>query len=256
VKQSEGYAVLLCDPAAEPLAPLHFLAGLKGWNRDSARTFLLRQPGFLGRALTREAAAALTSDAAAAGFLAAIADEGSLPAPPPPVKVLKLSPGEDGFEVVTGGVLKTVAYATVTILAASAYDAHLPPPNMDALKDSLIDKLMRLTGTPAFSPVSEKGAKETFFRADILAENGDLRLLLEPENMDFSPLGLARAHSNLENFKTLLGRLAPRCPGAVSTPFLAALLANRPLAALKPSSPEACDAALSRLMFLSARPAR
>jgi hypothetical protein len=115
---------------------------------------------------------------------------------------------------------------------------------------------MHLAGGEKFSPVSGTGPKETFFRADIMAENGELRLLLEPENMDFSTLGGARAHSSQQNFKAVLALLAARCPGAVRSCLLDPLLEGRPLAPFKYASAEACDAALSRLLLLAPRPAR
>ena len=49
------FAVVIRDPLAPPQAAAAFLAGVKGFNRDSAREHLRRQPGFLGRGLTLEA---------------------------------------------------------------------------------------------------------------------------------------------------------------------------------------------------------
>jgi hypothetical protein len=256
MRKDEGFAVLLKEPAAEPLAPLAFLSGVKDHKKDSARAFLLAQPGFLGRALTREAAQELAAAASAAGFAAATVEESAVQAPPPPIKALKIKVKDGELEIVAGGAIRTFAAEGVSVISAAAYDAPLPPLNLDPLKASVFAKIMRLAGMPVFSPVSDLANTETFFRADLLAENGELRLLLEPENLDFSTLGPDRTHSSLVNFRTLLSQLSAGGPGAVRSIFLDAFLAGRPLTALKSASAEACDTALSRLMLLSRRPGR
>lgn len=255
MKQNEGFAVALTDPAAEPLAPLAFLSG-RGLGRDAARAFLRSQPGFLGRALTQDAAAELAAAAGTAGFRTLIAAESAIAPPLPPIKVLKLDVRASGFGMTAGGAVKFVPFTDVGIISAAAYEAPVPPVNIDVLKAGLFVKMLRLAGAPVFSPVSESGSKETYFRADIVAEKGQLRLLLEPENMDFSPLGAARSPSSLENFKLLLDRVSAPCFGAVKNAFLAAFLGGRPLTALKLSSAEACDTGLSRLLLAAGGAAR
>jgi hypothetical protein len=248
----DACAVALRDPAAAPLAPAGFLAA-RGYGKDAARTLMRSQPGFLGRALTLEAARELAGAASAAGLETLLVREADIPAPLPAIKVLKLEPGAGGFTVQAGGALKEIPYASVSLIAAAAFDAPAPRPSLEALERSLFVKLMRLAGAETPAPATDLGPMETFFRADLIAEDGALRLLLEPENMDFSPLGPGRSHSSLVNFRALLAALAASCAGAVQNAFLVAFLANRPLAPYKLASAEACETSLSRLLLAASR---
>ena len=245
------YAAALKETSAEPLAPAAFLAVRKGYTRDSARAFLRAQPGFLGRALTLEEARELQAAALAAGFEAVLARENEIPALPKAIKVTKLELNEAGFSATAGGALQFVDFGDVSVLTASAFDAPAPPISLDAIKrDVIFEKIMSLAGEQPYAPITEGGARETFFRADLLAEGGQLRLSLDPENLDFSPLGAGRSHSSLINFRELLRLLSLSCPKAVINAFLPAFLAGRPLAQLKLAGPQACDVELSRLLLV------
>ncbi len=247
-----AFAVALKDPAAEPLAAAVFLSGVRGYTRDSARAFLKRQPGFLGRNLGLAAARELKDSAAAAGFDALLADEAEIPAGPPPVKTAKIEPKGAGFYAQAGGAIKFVSYGSVTLFTAAAFDAPVPPVNLSALEAGLFEKTRRLAGAPS-APVAAALQRETFFRADIICEGGLLRLGLEPDNLDFSPLGAERSLSGLENFRKLLNRVSGPCFKAVKNSFLAAFLSGSPLTQLKLASPEACGAELSRLLLVTAK---
>ncbi len=248
------HALALKDIAREPLAPAAFLAGINGFTKDSARAFLRAQPGFLGRSLELEAARQLQSAAAAAGFETVLAREEEIPPLPPAIKVSRIEFKEDGFSATAGGMLHFVKFADVSFLTAAAFDAPLPAINTDAIqKDSIFEKIMTLAGEPPFKPVTESGSRETFFRADIIAEDGQLRLRLEPENLDFSPLGPSRSHSSLVNFRELLNLFSARCPKAVRNAFLPAILENKPLALLKLAGAQACDIELTRLLLVTPR---
>jgi len=247
---SDACAVALKDPAAAPLTPADFLL-TRGYTRDSARLFMRSQPGFLGRALTLADARALAQAAGDAGLATVLVRETDIPLPPAAVRAAKLEPKAGGFDIVAGGAIKFIPYGSVSLIAAAAFDAPAGQPRLETLGHGLFAGLMRLAGIKGYEPVSETGPLETFFRADLIAEDGALRLLLEPENLDFSPLGAARSHSSLVNFRILLATLAAGCPGAVKNPFLTAFLANSPLAPLKLASPEACDTSLSRLLLLT-----
>ncbi|MCX5791269.1 MAG: hypothetical protein NTY45_03475 [Elusimicrobia bacterium] len=242
------YAVALKDPAAPPLAAAGFLAGTGEYNKDSAREYLRRQPGFLGRRLTLEAAVELRAQAAAAGLEAMLLDEAAVPVPPPPLSPVKIEFKGSGFYFTTSAAVEFVPYEAVTVLAAGAYDAPVEPLNLAALKASVFMKIRdSVLGTPEMSTAA-RAPLETFFRADIVAGDGRLRLLLEPEKLDFSPLGAERGQASLANFRTLLGKLAAPAFGAAKNAFLRAFLAGEPLALLKLASPEACDLELARLL--------
>lgn len=248
------YAVALKETSAEPLAPADFLAGLKGYTRDSARAFSRSQPGYLGRMLQLEDARQMQAAALEAGFGTIIACETEIPPLPPAIKATKLELEGTGFSAASAGVLQFVKFADISLLTAAAFDAPLPPISLDAIKtDHIFDKIMTLAGDPPFKPVSGSGSRETFFRADIIAEGGLLHLQLQPENLDFSPLGAGRSHSSLVNFRKLLKQLASSCGQAVTNAFLPAFLAGSPLAPLKLAGPEACDQELSRLLLVSPR---
>ena len=247
---NSAFAVALKDPAAEPLAAAAFLSALKGYTRDSARAFLQRQPGFLGRGLTLDAARALKTAAAAAGFATVLSAEEDIPCPPPAVKALKLEPKAAGFTVLAGGTATFVSFESVTLFTAAAFDAPVPPADLNALGSGLFRKIRRLAAFPSFAPVPVP-PRETFFRADVICEGGRLRLLLEPETLDFSPLGADRSLSSFENYKKLLHRVSGPCFHAVKNHFLSALLSGLPLTPLKLSSPEACDLEISRLLLVT-----
>lgn len=247
---SDAYAVALKDVSSGPLAPAGFLAG-RGYTPDSARDFMRGQPGFLGRAMTLAGARELCAAASAAGLAAILIRESDIPYPPTALKTVKIEPKTGGFHAVAGGAVKFIPYESVSLIAAAAFDSPVAPPRLEALKNGLFSGLIRLAGGRTFEPVREAGMLETFFRADIIAEEGTLRLLLEPENLDFSPLGTDLSHSSLENFRTLLRRISAPCFGAVKNRFLQAFLSSRPLSGLKIASPEAAGNELSRLMLLS-----
>ncbi|MEI7529325.1 MAG: hypothetical protein WCK76_10310 [Elusimicrobiota bacterium] len=241
------YAVALKDPAAPPLAAAGFLAGTGEYSKDSAREYLRRQPGFLGRRLTLEAAVGLRAQAAAAGLEAMLLDEAAIPVPPP-LSPVKIELKGTGFYFTAAAAVEFVPYEAVTVLAAGAYDAPVEPLNLAALKASVFMKIRdSVLGTPEMSTAA-RAPLETFFRADIVAGEGRLRLLLEPEKLDFSPLGAERGQASLANFRTLLGKLAAPAFGAAKNAFLRAFLAGEPLALLKLASPEACDLELARLL--------
>ncbi|HCC48352.1 MAG TPA: hypothetical protein DEQ38_09610 [Elusimicrobia bacterium] len=242
-----SYAVILKDPAAPLAAAVPFLAGLKGQGRDPAAAFARANPGFLGRSLPLEAARALASGAAAAGFKTIIAAETDLPAPPPELAAVKIEPGDGGFHARTPGALTFIPYETVTIFSAAAWDAAYIPDTLQALKPGLFARIAALAGAglpPPAAPV-----RETCFRADIIGGEVPLRVVLRPEALDFSPLGPARGPSSLENFRALLELLAAPCFQAVKNDFLPAFLAGRQLAGLKVASEEAAGLELSRLLL-------
>lgn len=248
------YAIALKEISAEPLAPAAFLAGTKDYTKDSARAFLRAQPGFLGRGLGLEEAKELKAAALAAGFETVLAAETDVPAPPPALAVSRLELGDTGFSFEAGGAIHTAEFGAVAFLTAAAFDAPVPPLSLDAIKkDAIFEKIMTLAGDPPFTPVTETGSRETYFRADLLTADGVLRLALAPENLDFSPLGPGRSHSSLVNFRQLLKRLSAACPKAVVNAFLPALLENRPLAQLKLADALACEVELSRLLLVSPR---
>ncbi|OGS12437.1 MAG: hypothetical protein A2285_04580 [Elusimicrobia bacterium RIFOXYA12_FULL_57_11] len=247
------FAVALKDHAAPPLAALPFLAGVKDFNRASAREVLRRQPGFLGRALSLEAAGELRASAAAAGFETMLVQEEEVPAPPPPLRTVKIELKGNGLYSTAAGAVEFIPYGEIQLLSAGAFDAPVPPVTMEALKDSLFLKIRAsLPGGAAQGP--RAGApRETFFRADLLAGDGRLRLLLEPETLDFSPLGALRSQSSLVNFRTLLGKIAAPAFNAVKNAFLNTMLAGAPLADLKLASAAACEAELAYLLLFKKR---
>lgn len=243
------FAVAIKDPFAPPLAAAGFLSGIKGFNRDSAREHLRRQPGFLGRGMALVAAEELRAAAAAAGFETMLLQEEALRPPPPPVRPVRIEFKGNGFNYVASSVIEFMPYGEITILCAGAFDAPLPPPNTKALEDSLFLKIRgALFGPDPLSAVP-RAVRETFFRADILAGRQRVRLLLEPENMDFSSLGAERSQSSLVNFRTLLGKLSAPAFSAVKNAFLRAFLAGEQLAEFKLASAGACDTELARLLL-------
>lgn len=245
-----AYAVCVTDPLAPPLAALPFLSGRPGFNKDSARVFLRKQPGFLGRGLDFKTAGELKAAAAAAGLETAVIDEASLVPPPPPVRPLKLELTANGFTAFSAATKDFHPFESVSLICAGAYDAPVAPLNLEGAKLGLLDELReKFFGPP---PKYTHGPrKETFFRADVLA--GGVRLRLEPEKLDFSALGPERAQSSLQNFRLQLGRLAAPCFRAVKNSFLAAFLKSEQLAPYKLASDEACEAELSRLLLLQPR---
>jgi hypothetical protein len=243
------FAVALKDPAAPPQAAAEFLSGVKDFNRDSARDFLRRHPGFLGRALALEAARELHAAACAAGLEALLADEAAMPVPPPPIRTVKIEIKGNGFYYTSAAFVDFVPFDEIKVLAAGAYDAAVRPLNTAALKADIISRIRETVLGSASAPAGLAPAKETFFRADILAGDGR-RLLLESENMDFSPLGAERSPTSLTNFRTLLGKLSALAFGASKNSFLQAFLAGQQLAAYKCASPAACDEELARLILV------
>ncbi len=245
-----GFAVLLTDPGAAPAAAAAFLAARPGSGAPQAAAFLRANPGCLGRALTRAAAEELLAEAAAAGLRCSLFSEDDLKAPPPPAIAQRAELLDGGLRAASSGALLFIRYEDVLALAAAAWDAPAPAPSVAALAPGILAKVVSIfTGGP---PQPERGPRETFFRADLLAADGT-RLLFEPESLDFSPLGQARTHSSLENFRLLLDALRLRIPGAAVNACLPALLARSPLAPLKVAGPEAADADLTRLLLLARR---
>ena len=179
--------------------------------------------------------------------------EEAIPAPPPPLRAVKLELKGSGFNYTAASLINFIPYEAVTVLTAGAFDAPVQPLNTEALNASVFYKMRNelLGGGPMSTELNP--AKETFFRADLLAGGGKLRLLLEPENMDFSTLGVERGQSSHSNFRTLLGKLAAPAFGAAKNAFLLALLAGKPLTPLKLASAEACDLELSRIILATAR---
>ncbi len=248
-----AFALALKSAAAEPLTALPFLVSAGGYKKDPARAFLRRQPGFLGRNLTLEAAKSLKAAADAASLETVLFSEEDIKFPPAPLKAVKIEPKGSGFYAHAGGDPAFVKYEDINIIAAAAYDKPAAPTAAADLKPGVFDGIMRLAGVETYRPASRQPPKETFFRADIIAGNGAMRLLLEPESLDFSPLGPGRSHSSLTNFRTLLDTLAAPAFHAAKNAFLQAFLAGRPLTQLKVAGPEAADIELSRLLLLTSK---
>ncbi len=246
------FAVALRDPAADPAAASAFLCAAGGLTRDSALDFQRRSPGFLGRSLPAAEAERLRAAAAAAGLETALFAETDLLAPPEPLKAAKIDPKPTGFYAQAAGAITFVKNEDVSLIAAWAWDAAVPPQSHEALKASVFEGIRRLAGLPGHEPRRDP-PRDTFFRADILAasEQGPLRLLLAPESLDFSPLGPKREHSSLLNFRLLLDAMAAPAFKALRNGALNAFLAGRPLAPFKTAGPEACDAGLSLLALLA-----
>jgi len=247
------FALARADAAAGPEAAAELLAAGGSLSRDAVRDFLRRNPGFLGRSLTRDGAEKLKAAAAAAGIECALFAEEDIVLPPVPLKALKIDPKGAGFYAQAGGALTFIKYEDIILIAAAAYDAPVPPPSQEALRTGIFEGIRRLAGLPGWQPVSAQPPKETFFRADLLiaSESGPVRLLLEPENLDFSPLGPGRSPSSLVNFRALLDTLSAPAFKAAKNAFLLAFLAGRPLAPLKTAGPEACDLGLSLMILLA-----
>ncbi len=243
-----GFAIIIKDPASPPLAAEGLLMA-RGLSRDKAREHLRRQPGFLGRGLDLAGARELAAAAGAAGFPVMLCAEEDIPEPPAPIRPAKVTPKGTGFEVTAGGGVTFIHFESVSVFTAAAYDAPVQPADLDGLKAGLFARIAELAGlAPRPRPAQRK---ETFFRADIIA-GGGLRLLLTPEELDFSGLG-SRTHSSLTNFRLLLDAVSGPCYKAAKNAFLAAFVASRPVTMLKLADPAACDAELSRLLLL-ARP--
>ncbi|MDD5208065.1 MAG: hypothetical protein PHV36_01635 [Elusimicrobiales bacterium] len=245
------YALAIKVPSIEPLAPAAFLAGVKGYSRDSARAFLRAQPGFLGRNLQLEAARELAAAAGLAGFETMLVEETAVQAPPRPIEAEKIEPKGNGFNATAGGALTFIPYESITVFTAAAYDAFTVPDTIQDMNPGVFEKMARLVG--AETPKVPAPVRETFFRADIISGEERLRLLLKPENLDFSPLGPARSPSSLVNFRALLGTISAPCFKAVKNEFLLAFLAGRPLTPLKIAGPEAADLELTRLLLLTTK---
>ncbi len=243
------YALPLKDPAAEPLAPAEFLRSAQGLSPEAARDFLAANPGYLARGIRPGPAKALDEAAGRAGFPALLVAEEDLPAVPRPLPAARVSPREGGFEAALPGTSVFVPYDSIRVLCAWAWDAAAVPDTAEALKPELAARLAALAGLKPPPPPSP--AKDTFFRADIVADAPEAsRIVLRPETLDFSPLAPARSYSSLANFRLLLDALSAPAFAAVKGPFLPAFLASRPLAGLKAASEEAADAGLSRLILL------
>ncbi|MDA8130225.1 MAG: hypothetical protein M0011_01845 [Elusimicrobia bacterium] len=243
------YALILSDPAAEPLAPLAFLSSQEGLSPEDARSFLRKNPGFLARNAPLERARGLSAAAAAAGFPALLVPETELPALPPTLQTEKISPAGAGIQASGAAFSVFIPFDSITVLSAAAYDAEYLPDTLQALKQGLAAKLASMAGAPP--PSARNRVRETFFRADVVSGEGPLRLLLRPEALDFSAFAGKPAPSSLQNFRALLQQLSAQAFRARKNAFLAAFLAGRPLAALKTASPEAADTELSRLLLLS-----
>lgn len=244
------YALALKDPAGA--VPTGFLSSVAGLEGEAALAFARANPGFLGRALQPAAAEKLIEAASAMGLDAALFAEEDLPSPPAPLKPAKIELSTSGFFAHVQEKKLFVKSEDISILAAWAWDARLPPASAAEAKADVFMELARLAGMQDAAAAAPP-RRETFFRADIMAaaDGAPLRLLLEPENMDFSTLGPKREPSSLLNFRLLLDGLAAPAFGAAKNAALLAFLAGRPLAPLKTAGPEACDAGLSRLLLLA-----
>lgn len=240
------YAVALKDPVPDRAAAESFLAAREG-GPDAARDFLRRYPGFLGRQLPRDAAALLRVEAADHGLAAAVFSEEAVKAPAA-VRASKLELKTPGLRAQAGGAEVFIKYEDVRLLAAAAYDAPVEPPDLSALKSGLFERIRTLAGAGDPLPAPEP-RRETFFRADITSADG-LRLLLEPETLDFSTLGSRRTHASLQNFRLLLDDLAAACRGAAANGFLKAFLSSGNLTPLKVAGPQAADEELARLLLV------
>lgn len=243
------YAVALKAPDLPLTAPAAFLAGFGNCGADAALDFLKGNPGFLGRGLPLEKARALAAAAGQAGFETIIAAETDLPAPPPEIIAEKIEIEKTGFRAAGGGALHFIAYDSILVFAAAVYEAPAAPRSFAALKPPLFARLAALAGKPA--PALPAPAKETFLRADIIGGDGPVRLLLKPENLDFSALGPAHSLSSETNFRALLARLAAPAFTAVRNHFLEALISPVPVPVRKLSGPGACDTGLSLLILLA-----
>lgn len=243
------YALPLKDPGAGPLDPARFLSAAQRLPPEAVRAFLTANPGYLARKMPLEPARALAAAADSAGFPALLVGEEDLPAVPPPLAAEKISPLEGGFEASVPGAAVFVPYDSIRVLCAWAYDDAALPDTAEALEPGLAARLAALAGLKPPEPPAPP--KETFFRADIVTDApGTARIVLRPENLDFSALGRAISYSSLQNFRLLLDALSTPAFAALKGSFLPAFLSSRPLAGLKAASEEAADAGLSRLILL------
>jgi len=245
-----GFAVALTAAEAHPGPAAEFLAARPGFSLRSAREQLRSSPGFLGLALTLEAAAALRADAEAAGLPCAIFPEEELRRLPAPIKPGAILAGPSGFEFFSGAEPVLAEYAQVTAFAAYGWDAPPPASGHAALRPGLFRRLLEAAGANRLPPPA-RGPLETYLRADLVTAAG-LRLLLEPESLDFSGLA-GRGPSAAGNFQALLRELSGRTPGARRNLFLGAFLEGRDLAPLKLSGPDAADLDLARLLLTAPR---
>lgn len=245
-----GFAVALTAAEAQPGPAAEFLAGRPGFSLRSAREYLRGNPGFLGRALPLDAAAEVRTAAEAAGLACSLFPEEALLPPPSPLKPRALRPGPSHFEVLSDRPPFFVDYAQVTALSAAGWEAPPPPSGRPALIPGLLRRLLEAAGADRLPPPA-RGPLETYFRADLVTSAG-LRLLLEPESLDFSGLE-GSGPSAAANFRGLLLVLSSRSPGARRNLFLAAFLEGRDLAPLKVAGPEAADLDLARLLLTAPR---
>jgi len=248
-----GFAVALTAAEAHPGPAAEFLARRPGFSLRSAREQLRRSPGFLGRALTLNAAAELRSAAEAAGLPCAIFPEEELGDLPAPLKPGALLPGPSGFKFFSGNAPVFVNYSQITALSVACWDAPPPASGHAALLPGLFRRLLEAAGANRLPPPA-RGPLETHLRADLVTAAG-LRLLLEPESLDFSGLA-GRGPSAAANFRALLRELSGRTPGARRNLFLGAFLEGRDLAPLKLSGPDAADLDLARLLLTAPRAAQ
>jgi hypothetical protein len=245
-----GFAVALTAAEARPGPAAEFLAGRPGFSLRSAREQLHRGPGFLGRALTLDAAAELRAAAEAAGLSCAFFPEEAVRPPPAPLTPRALLPGPAGFEFFADAGPVFVDYKRVTALCAACWDAPPPAAGAAALKPGLFRRLLEAAGENRLPPQA-RGPLETWLRADLITADG-LRLKLEPESLDFSRLP-GRSPSAAANFRALLLALSTGAAAARRNFFLGAFLEGRDLAPLKVAGPDAADLDLVRLLLTAPR---
>jgi len=246
-----GYTVFLKDPLLPPLAPLDFMAKRLGGTAE-AEKFLRANPCFLGRNLTLDAAKPLAEEAASAGLPAVLAAEADLAALPRAWKPSKIAPAGTGFNADLSGIRTFVPYESVSLITAGAFDALLPPVTLEPIRKDLLENVKKLAGMPV-SRQTLPATRSPFFRAEVITEKGELRLVLEQENLDYSGLGKEREQSSFLNFRKLLDILAASALNALKNPFLEAFLAGKPAAPFKLSSEQACETDTARLLLLAPR---
>lgn len=246
-----GYTVFLKDPLLPPRAPLDFMAQRLG-GTAGAEKFLGENPGFLGRHLTLEAAKTLAEAAAKAGLRTVLAAESDLAVLPPALKPVKITLEGTGFHADVCGVRNFVAYDSVSLITAGTFDSVLPPVTLEPIRKDLLEEVKKLAGMEILRQTLP-ATKETFFRAEVIAQAAALRLVLEAENLDYSGLGKERTYSSFLNFRKLLEILSGSSIKALRNPFLEAFLSGKPLARLKLASEQACETDTARLLLLAPR---
>ena len=246
-----GYAVFLRDPFLPPRAPLELMARRLG-GAAGAEEFLGENPGFLGRHLTLEAAKSLAEAATKAGLQTVLAAEAAVAALPPALKPVKITPAGTGFHAGMPGARNYISYDSVSLITAGAFDPVLPPVTLEPLRKGLLEEVKKLAGME-IPRQTLPAARETFFRAEVIARAAEVRLVLEAENLDYSGLGKERTHSSFLNFRKLLQILSGSSMKALRNPFLEAFLSGKPLARLKLASQQACETDTARLLLLSPR---